>query len=365
MKLLSLILLTLLTTAVLAQEAVVLNDFSTRGVGTFRLDPEIEGIVMKPTPGVDAAEGLLFVADNGKHGEELWYSNGTELGTQVLIDIEAGGGLINANSTLFFTATDDEHGQELWRTDGTPEGTQLVQDIFAGPGDGSPTLLDYINEILFFIACDESNGRKLWALSPLRIQTELSTSSSAVCSTEDSITFTISATDARAEPTYQWYVNDQLIPDQNGSAYTAAGFSDGNEVRVQVVASKDVWVLNDSVFSETITVDFSALAPKITVAGNSLTVSEGTTYRWFLDSDALPDTTQSIIAEEAGCYQVEITAASGCVARSEEVEVEATVTSLADEQLARELRIYPNPATSSLTIDSQRRGKILLEIFNR
>ncbi len=218
---------------------------------------------------------LLFIARDSD-GYKIWRSDGTEEGTQILIDIEAINGFINANGTLFFTATDDKHGRELWRTDGTPEGTQLVQDIFAGPRSSLPILLDYINETLFFTALDKSNGRELWALSPLRVQTELSASSGGVCSVEDSILFTASVTEAGAEPTYQWFLNDQPVANQTSPTFATNGFGDGDKVKVLIVASEDVWVLNDSVFSETITVDFSALAPKITVAGNTLTASEET-----------------------------------------------------------------------------------------
>src|SRR5512143_1861870 len=37
------------------------------------------------------------------------------------------------NGKLLFFATDDAHGRELWRSDGTADGTQLVRDIRPGP----------------------------------------------------------------------------------------------------------------------------------------------------------------------------------------------------------------------------------------
>jgi len=197
---------------------------------------------------------LLFTA-NDSTGRKIWQTDGTEEGTKKLLDVEVPSlrGFVNANGTLFFTATDEEHGLELWRSDGTPEGTQLVQDIFAGPNDSSPRLLDYFNETLYFTALDESNGRELWALTPLRTQATLEASNTEVCTPEDSLSFTVTATDAGSEPYYQWYVNDQAVEGQTGTTFSASNFTNGDEVKVQVIASKDVWVLQDSVFSETIT----------------------------------------------------------------------------------------------------------------
>jgi ELWxxDGT repeat protein len=42
----------------------------------------------------------------------------------------------NVNGMVFFTANDGSHGRELWRSDGTAAGTQLVKDVNPGPGSG-------------------------------------------------------------------------------------------------------------------------------------------------------------------------------------------------------------------------------------
>ncbi|WP_413467324.1 ELWxxDGT repeat protein [Pleurocapsa sp. FMAR1] len=48
------------------------------------------------------------------------------------------------------TANDGENGRELWVSDGTTEGTQLVKDINPG-GDGSnPSNLTEFNNKLYF-----------------------------------------------------------------------------------------------------------------------------------------------------------------------------------------------------------------------
>lgn len=88
----------------------------------------------------------VFFADDGEHGLEPWVTDGTRRGTRLLADTmpgEEGGAMIGEN-TIFalgdgralFTANSLESGVELWVTDGTPRGTQLLRDINRGP-DGS------------------------------------------------------------------------------------------------------------------------------------------------------------------------------------------------------------------------------------
>ncbi len=88
---------------------------------------------------------LYFTADDGENGGELWVSDGTTEGTQLVKDILPGSGnsyggsspgyygapspryLTEFNNKLYFEARDGENGGELWVSDGTTDGTQLVQ----------------------------------------------------------------------------------------------------------------------------------------------------------------------------------------------------------------------------------------------
>jgi ELWxxDGT repeat protein len=82
---------------------------------------------------------LYFSADDGRHGHELWRSDGSRKGTRMVRDINPGPagsvGIIPSSSgtPLYFFADDGVHGAELWRTDGTAAGTSLVKDLFPGP----------------------------------------------------------------------------------------------------------------------------------------------------------------------------------------------------------------------------------------
>ena len=87
-------------------------------------------------------------------------------------------GLFLFNNIVLFEATDATHGDELWRTDGTPAGTNILLDI--NPGAGSSTLfpvtvgpltIDFplfssfhaFNNLLYFNAYDGTSAGEVWS----------------------------------------------------------------------------------------------------------------------------------------------------------------------------------------------------------
>lgn len=65
---------------------------------------------------------------------------------------------------LVFAADDGVHGRELWASSGSAAGTRLVQDIYPGSGNSDPGDFTRAGERLFFSANDGLTGRELWAL---------------------------------------------------------------------------------------------------------------------------------------------------------------------------------------------------------
>jgi ELWxxDGT repeat protein len=127
---------------------------------------------------------LLFAASTPSNGVELWKSDGTNAGTSVLMDINAGADSSNPrdffllNSTVLFAAKDATHGDEIWKTDGTPGGTMILKDI--NPGVGSSTSADieiapgatipvpiftnfhYFNNQAYFRVFDGTSTGEIW-----------------------------------------------------------------------------------------------------------------------------------------------------------------------------------------------------------
>jgi len=154
---------------------------------------------------------ILFQANDGTHGTELWVSDGSAAGAYLVEDIYPGANgsyphqitalgngkaLFSAsdpdgtqlwasdgtavgtyslalNAPLYLTAFGDgkavfgrydpAHGTELWVSDGTPGGTHLVDDINSGPGSSHPQNFTALGDgEAVFQANDGADGIELW-----------------------------------------------------------------------------------------------------------------------------------------------------------------------------------------------------------
>jgi len=121
---------------------------------------------------------VFFVASDDVHGFELWMTDGTEGGTQMVKEINPEPNwpifdLVAVENTLFFLGDDGVNGLELWTSDGTAEGTQMVKNIRAGTSSPFPGITSPLRERenwertaagsrLFFSADDSAHGEELW-----------------------------------------------------------------------------------------------------------------------------------------------------------------------------------------------------------
>lgn len=96
-----------------------------------------------------------------EEGYELWKTDGTEAGTQLVADVNPGElssfptYLYAFQDALYFAAAGEGEDVELWKSDGTADGTELVSNIHADEGFSSfPESFFEFNEELYFIAAD-------------------------------------------------------------------------------------------------------------------------------------------------------------------------------------------------------------------
>jgi ELWxxDGT repeat protein len=87
---------------------------------------------------------VYFVASDSLNGRELWRAHLTTFATQLVKNIRPGSGsssphsLAECNGKLLFVCDSDNGvaiGDELWVSDGTSSGTQLLKDVIPGSGD--------------------------------------------------------------------------------------------------------------------------------------------------------------------------------------------------------------------------------------
>ncbi len=115
-----------------------------------------------PRQMVALGEAIVFSADDGAHGSEPWFSDGSDAGTTLLANIAADlprtgtssfGPSLEWNGSLFFVHA----GNELWITDGTQNGTRLV----ASPGTVESPLFRFGDRVLFTVETPPL-GEELW-----------------------------------------------------------------------------------------------------------------------------------------------------------------------------------------------------------
>jgi ELWxxDGT repeat protein len=126
------------------------------------------GLSSDPQDLVTFRQGALFTADDGVHGREIWWTNGTAAGTRLVRDLRPGAAsaaphvLTALGDAVYFFAALPAAGEGLWRTDGTAPGTVLVHDLTIGGKPSWPRSLTAVGPQLFFVVYNESTGAELW-----------------------------------------------------------------------------------------------------------------------------------------------------------------------------------------------------------
>lgn len=124
-----------------------------------------------------ASDGTLyFLADDGINGYGLYATNGTDAGTLRLVSttgLFGAYGYTEFQEEVFFALDTPGLGRELWKSDGTPGGTELVKDINPGPAGSSPDLVGAaLDDKIVFSAITADDDRELWVTDGTEAGTE-------------------------------------------------------------------------------------------------------------------------------------------------------------------------------------------------
>lgn len=107
-----------------------------------------------------------FCANHATMGKELFRTNGTTSGTNVVFDIDPGPGsstpkgLFEFRGYLYFFAENTLTGRSLWRTDGTKKGTKRIKTIpksYSGASNLVPIVARKEGQVFF-----QADGDSLW-----------------------------------------------------------------------------------------------------------------------------------------------------------------------------------------------------------
>ncbi|MCA9050976.1 MAG: cadherin domain-containing protein, partial [Planctomycetaceae bacterium] len=110
----------------------------------------------------ETANGTVFQASTAAAGWELANFGSSE--PVIIADINVGDNNsdihmgVSAGGWHYFSADDGTHGREVWRTDGTGAGTELVADLIPGSLGSAPAGFEAVGDDVYFFTYEAGNS---------------------------------------------------------------------------------------------------------------------------------------------------------------------------------------------------------------
>lgn len=195
----------------------------------------------------------------------------------------------------------------------------------------------------------------------------ISPASPSVCAGQ-TVTFTATPTNG-GNPTYKWYLDNQLVSGATSATYTTAALTNNATVYCVMRSTASCTEPDDDATSSTINITVNPVppvsvtaSPTSVIAGQSvtLTASGASTYTWSAGSGN-PNTQ---IPASTTTYTVTGTS-NGCSATAS-VTVTITPTGVNDMNVFSSFIISPNPSTGNFTLsfETEKAEEVQLKIFD-
>src|SRR6266550_3930326 len=117
-----------------------------------------------PSNIIALGSSVLFFADDGINGKELWKADAS--GATRLTDFPSTATVaspVRMNGFVYFTVT-DASATKIWRTDGSAANTFAITDSLPG----FVQFMTVVGSKLFFVSGDAINGARLWSTAGLQ-----------------------------------------------------------------------------------------------------------------------------------------------------------------------------------------------------
>lgn len=324
--------------------------------------------------GYSVKNGIVFKANDVANGRELWFSDGTESGTQMIKEFVAGSesgldkfymlDLSNDNKPFLYNPS----ANELWRTDGTTNGTKFVTNInlqfnssffrsgnylyYLNRFDNKTTKTDIVRidtqtgiativgqitnnqdnfqfavagDFLYYYGFDTKNGGELWkfAVPKCSHTAKIVTLSGTSFCTGGSVNITGEAIGTTNPYTFKWKQGINEISTATSLMVSKAGnyileVTDKNGC----VASTSVNITQDSNLPVSIT------GSNIFCSGQSTTLTANVAggispfnFQWKNNTINVGTNSNTFNATTAGNYSVSVTDSKGCTGISSNIVV--------------------------------------------
>ncbi|WP_372758069.1 ELWxxDGT repeat protein [Mariniflexile sp.] len=305
---------------------------------------------------------MFFIASDGIHGQELWVSDGTEVGTQMVKDIKTGSldsQIINItaiNDVVYFGAIGDTGTYSLWRSDGTEAGTfVVVQNLILYDNSTSITVF---KDKLYFAGqmLGGSTGAELWVSDGTTLGTFM---------VKD-----INPGAYPSAPTSFQIAGDMLFFKADTPDYGLEPWlTDGTESGTVMV--KDINPgASSSLVSNNIYASFKAVGNNLYFSardgltiGETLWGSDGTTAGTNSILDLYPNSNDNI-ANITAINNILLFRAATISYGSELWRLDNTLSVAAYNDPSK-TKVYPNPVSSVLTIETPFASNYKLQVINQ